>query len=102
MTWIPYDKNREIKFLEHGSIAIRPKDCASTVPLFCDVCELTMKSSNDFISFKEFGCCSQCELAFARANKEKWDKGWRPKADGILFEEYMAKRRAQKAPIVFG
>ena len=51
--------------------------------LFCPVCNLVMKNSEDFDSFALRKCCSACDLEFAQKSYKKWDSGWRPSKSQI-------------------
>jgi hypothetical protein len=101
MTWASYDGTRDIKFLKCGAIALRPKEKADVVPAFCPLCKLTMKSSSDYLAFKQYECCEKCELAFARVNHEKWKQGWRPDKNSESYKLYMERRVNSKPNITF-
>lgn len=100
--WNSYDSEREIKFLTYSEGAvIKPKTKGAIVPLFCEVCEFTMKTAEDYVSFKTYQCCSRCELVFARPNSEKWlseSKPWRPDKTSPRYLEYINTRLQQDKP----
>jgi len=49
----------------------------------CPICELTFRDSQDISCFKEWKCCTDCRDSYAWHNKEKWNKGWRPKIKNL-------------------
>jgi hypothetical protein len=83
--WVPFDSYREMKVLLGGKIlVIRPSDAATVVPLFCSLCEVSMKSMDDAIAYRKTQCCDKCYL-LCKGNKsvlkpEQW-------------EEYLKERR---------
>lgn len=90
--WESLDSEREIKFsCNNQVISIRPKDIA-TVPLFCPVCEFRMKDADDFVAYKQFSCCRNCELKFARTHVEWLESGWRPDKNSEIWREYIKIR----------
>lgn len=75
--WVSCDDNREISFITSSITAVRPKLTEENTPLFCPICDWSMTTIDDFLSFKEFACCSWCEFKFARlaSNKQNWLAG---------------------------
>jgi hypothetical protein len=62
-TWTPFDSYREMKVLLDGKIlVIRPSDAATVVPLFCPLCEVSMKTADDSIAYRKAQCCEKCFL----------------------------------------
>lgn len=83
--WKELAGNRLIKDMGEYSLII-PNMKTNRVPLDCPVCTQLMSSHEDVISFRNFSCCSQCELEWAYPNKEKWSNGWRPPQETIQAE----------------
>jgi hypothetical protein len=75
------DSSRFIIRKDNYDIVI-PKD-HKPVPLDCEVCGFMMRDYKDVSSFYSAGCCSECELQWYFANKEKWEEGWRPDQEEI-------------------
>lgn len=50
-----------------------------TLPIDCPVCETIIATQQDVSTLKNHGCCEECHLVYYYPNKEKWNKGWRPK-----------------------
>jgi len=51
-------------------------------PLDCPVCQLAFSSKEDVFNYRQYECCRDCDLKYRYPNKERWDKGWRPKMKG--------------------
>jgi hypothetical protein len=84
MNWKDYSNNRLIKDCS-GYYVIKPKTATrEVVPLACPVCEYLFRSSEDEKSFRNFACCENCEIIWARPNQEKWKDGWRPEKEAVL------------------
>lgn len=58
-----------------------------------------MKVIDDFLSYREFECCHNCELKFARTNRENWVGGWRPDKDSEVWKDYMTTRAQLFRPV---
>ena len=54
--------------------------------LFCQICKFILRTSSDFSSFDELGCCHTCNLKWAEGNLEKHKNGWRPGRQEVLSE----------------
>jgi hypothetical protein len=66
-----------MKVLLDGKIlVIRPSDVATVVPLFCPLCGVSMKTSDDSIAYRKAQCCDKCFLACkgdkAFLTEEQW------------------------------
>jgi len=57
---------------------IRPK-VFDFCPISCGSCNQAIATVEDVNMMKKEKVCEQCYEIFFYANKEKWDKGWRPK-----------------------
>lgn len=53
------------------------------VPLFCPVCKRVLRGQNDIDSYREFECCENCDIYWARIDIERWRSGWRPSEEEI-------------------
>lgn len=81
--WVPYDEDRECKFLNNNNIiVVKPKEY-KPLTLFCPMCRFPIKSLEDVLSLKdpESNCCESCKLWKAglqdlNISKEKKDKMW--------------------------
>lgn len=62
----------------------KPKNYEA-IPIFCPVCEFTMRSFEDVLSFKDSKCCFECETFFVKSNIQI-DKS------SQKYSEYIAKR----------
>jgi len=56
------------------------------IPIFCPVCDFTMRTFEDILSYKESKCCFECEMVFIKSSI-KVDK----KSD--KYKEYILKRK---------
>ena len=83
--------------MEHsgGFIIIKPSIDATTIPLFCPVCEMTMLTANDSQSFRNYECCAPCAIRWAEWH-DGWKDGWRPSSSEIA--EDLEQRHAR--PVV--
>jgi hypothetical protein len=96
---LDYAEQRDIKILANGKIVVvKPLIHSVITPLFCEVCEYPMKTSDDSAAYKMFGCCDRCALKFAFGNKEKWEKGWRPTSEDL--KEYKEERELLAKPLL--
>lgn len=53
------------------------------VPAWCPVCERVMKGSKSNKTYYDYGCCSDCHIAFVEGREEKWHFGWRPNKETV-------------------
>lgn len=92
------DSLRQIKIIENGKVlVIKSINHTTVVPLFCSVCELPMKTSDDSLAYKTFKACNLCSLHFAYSNRKKWDEeNWRPSKKEL--EEYLSHRELVEKP----
>jgi len=56
------------------------------IPVFCPVCEFTLKTFDDILSFKESKACFLCETTFVKAKIEV-DK------NSEIYKKYINKRK---------
>lgn len=78
MTWEKYFNGKLIKRCENFFIIKNECETQPHTPLICPVCEYVMRTKEDEQSYRNFSCCENCELIWARPNQKKWSEGWRP------------------------
>lgn len=84
-----------IKSIENGQILIiSSTDLDKIVPVFCEVCKFPMKTLEDSISFRMYGCCNHCEMHWTRTKFGKWEDGWRPDTSTEGWTDYLIYRKA--------
>ena len=44
----------------------------------CPICKKALSSRQDLINYRQYECCSTCDIVYRYPNKEKWEEGWRP------------------------
>jgi len=81
--WKPYFGNRLRKDHPSGFVVIVPVEREEPIPLWCPVCMLLMRSSDDAQYFRTKKCCSRCGMKWADPNMNRWKTGWRPSHDEI-------------------
>lgn len=90
--------NKQIKVLHNGKVVvISPLENSKViVPFFCPVCEYPMKTADDAQSYRDYQCCSMCELY--------WSKDLTtPEKDSERWKLYMERRHMAFLPqINFG
>lgn len=94
--WDKYDEKRKFK-IASDVLVIKPASKETITPLFCEVCEFTMNSAEDFFSFKDFGCCEKCKLHLVSRDQEGWLQGKRP--DAKIIKEYVQTRKESFKPV---
>lgn len=97
MSLIVYD-NKQIKVLHNGKVVvISPiNNDKVIVPFFCPMCEYPMKTADDAQSYRDYQCCSMCELYWARSLTV-------PEKDSERWKLYMERRHMAFLPqINFG
>lgn len=62
----------------------------SKMPLFCDVCKVSLNYNIDKLYYVEFSCCRNCAMQWAETHREKWKSGWRPDREEI--DKYISDR----------
>lgn len=77
MSWKKISKNR-VQYEADGFLIIKPEDGNSPIPLFCPVCENSMRTAQDAQYYRKWGACFECGTMYAEPNREKWLQGWRP------------------------
>jgi hypothetical protein len=99
--WQKYPRNRKISH-RAGYVIIVPDDYnenKSSMPLFCDVCQIRFNNKDDEKAFKEFKCCFACANEWAYTHKPEWLNGWRPDQEKI--KKSIEKRFFTNPVIVF-
>ena len=77
LNWIEIDKKNEETTLD-GVRYVRPISLKS-MPHECPSCKILICTAEDIDSMDKESVCQDCYLRFYYINKEKWEKGWRPK-----------------------
>lgn len=86
MKWRPYLHDRKIADHPDGFYVIVPDEVEQVTPICCDVCKHLMRSLDDEIAWREYGCCHMCALAWASPRKDEWLVGWRPDPEKLAYE----------------
>ena len=71
------------KIIEENGLIIVVDDSYKPSSFDCKVCGLIIRGLEDVRSVNNYGCCSDCEEYFYWPNKNRWDKGWRPKKQDV-------------------
>lgn len=87
MIWKPYVRDRLIATHPSGFVVIKPVDAQSSVDVFCAICDHAMRSRDDEIDWRSYGCCNRCAQRWAHSRKDAWMSGWRPSAEQVLNAE---------------
>tara|TARA_Y100000593_G_C4230724_1_gene296844 strand:+ start:245 stop:553 length:309 start_codon:yes stop_codon:yes gene_type:complete len=69
-----------------GFVITKPKNLMAPVPLFCNLCSLSMSGELDKAYYEKYSCCSSCGMKWADMNQENWENGWRPEKEEIANE----------------
>lgn len=97
--WLNLDQYREVKLGHNGKlVVIRPRDMRAIVPLLCPLCEFPMRHAEDSLAYREFGCCSHCDLQWHRTRAAQWQDGWRPDVTSVEWTAYIQDRRLLDKP----
>lgn len=83
----PYLKDRLIEEQPEGFVVIVPIDAEPPIPLVCAVCDHVMRSRDDEVSHREFGCCDRCSRLWAYPRRQAWMNGWRPSSEEVRAAE---------------
>lgn len=86
MTWQPFANDREVKIDSRGYVIIRPRVRPATVPLFCPICDLMMRTDDDSRRWRENQCCHKCSMKWVDPARERWANGWRPSREEVQDE----------------
>lgn len=97
--WIKSDNERKIKLLHNGAIAvIAPEDASSIIPLFCPCCEISMKDSNDSISYRKKKICNKCDDYWSGRPGVFWPNG--PDKKSKEWKNYIKERLLLESPVI--
>ena len=44
----------------------------------CPVCNKAFRDLEDYMCYKKWECCTDCDNNYRYPNKERWNSGWRP------------------------
>ena len=100
--FVPFDAGRKVKFNpSHFVVIPQETETNPVVPLFCEKCRFPLRSVADRISYKSYGCCQACELAFYRILGKDWTPGTGQEKEA--WEQYVKSRQSSwRGPIRFG
>jgi hypothetical protein len=88
-------KNKKILIEHKDGFWISKDDAAEeVVPLECPICNFLMKDSQDVLSFRNSGCCGECELRWVEPDEAAWEAGQRPTKKDLAIE----KRKRRNVP----
>lgn len=92
--WEPLNEHQVYKSELDGKVVIvAPKNHDElTIPLFCDICQFTIKTQMDVEAFKTAECCSTCKKEFGETPN--------PDRTSDAFDEYIAKRENDSCSII--
>jgi len=62
----------------------------NNMPLFCEVCNLSLDYFLDYNYFQRFKCCRNCSMKWAEYQSDKWLSGWRPSPEEV--DKYKQER----------
>jgi hypothetical protein len=87
--------DKQIKLLHGGKlVVVAPLNNEKIiVPFFCSVCGYPMKTADDAQSFRNYQCCSMCELFWARS-------GIQPDKDSERWKLYLERRHMAFLPSI--
>lgn len=80
MQTIVHDNKHITLHLGGKVVVVAPLDHNKViVPFHCPMCEYPMKTADDAQSFRDYQCCSMCELYWARSSTvpEKTSDRWK-------------------------
>ena len=75
--WYKIDKEFEEAIVK-GIKFTRPIE-HDTISIDCPICRNLLSNVEDVKSVRENDACESCYLIYYYKNKDKWEKGWRPK-----------------------
>jgi len=81
--WKQYLNDRKIAIHPGGFFVIVPTESKVMTPLCCSICDTLLRSRDDEVSHKEYGCCNLCAMQWAHARKKEWLNGWRPSKEEV-------------------
>lgn len=87
MTQRPYLKDRLIEDHPEGFVVIVPVDAEPPIPLSCQICFHVMRTRDDEVAYREFGCCDRCARLWAQPRRQVWKDGWRPSSEQVKLAE---------------
>lgn len=70
-----------------------------SVPVFCPICDIMMRTADDAAAFSSASCCHTCKLKFVDPDRVRWMSGRRPTSDEVELE--IAIRRKLPVGIEF-
>jgi tRNA(Ile2) C34 agmatinyltransferase TiaS len=100
--WQNLNETQKMKTINNGKIiVIVAKDFEkTTIPLFCPVCELPMKSKEDGLSFRKHGCCEKCDNRWTDKPGIDWNNKKYPNKSSQEWVDYYIDRVILSRPII--
>lgn len=100
--WKNLNCDQKMKSIYNGKIiVIVSKDFEKiTVPLFCPICDLPMKTKEDGLSFRKCGVCEKCDNRWSNKPGINWEEGKFPDKTSEDWLEYYNFRLIQAKPII--
>ena len=85
--------NKQITLLHNGKVVVvAPANQDKIIVQFhCPICEYPMKTADDAQSFRNYKCCSMCELYWARSRTD-------PDKSSERWKLYMERRHMAFLP----
>jgi hypothetical protein len=81
--WLEYPNDRLHRRHPAGFVIIVPAQQDDPLPLACVICNRLLRSRDDEIAHREFGCCDRCAMTWAHPRRLEWAEGWRPNPDDV-------------------
>jgi hypothetical protein len=94
---------KKIESLHNGKIVVvKPVDTSNIVPLFCKLCNYSMKTIEDSICYRKVGVCSHCDGRWSNDKRVDWTAEKYPQRDWEEWNEYIEIRSiSARSPISF-
>lgn len=92
--WFIFDSYREMKVVSDGKLlVVRPFDQEVSVPLFCPLCTLPLRTADDSMAYRKTRTCDKCNLRWGK-EPEEVDK------TTPEFAEYLKEREILQRPLL--
>lgn len=75
--WFDAGNNEEEKI--YNNIVFYRSKNDKKLSIDCPVCKSIIYTIEDVQSLEAYSCCEDCYNTYCYPNKNKWEKGWRPK-----------------------
>jgi hypothetical protein len=100
--WKSLNADQKMKLIYNGKVIVIVSNDfeKTTVPLFCPVCELPMKTKEDSLSYKKYKCCEKCDNRWTDTPNINWEQNIGPDKSSEEWIEYYTYRLIQSRPII--